>query len=48
MWNKDDRARQLLVDRKYQTMVLANDVDQNKNRVSESRANQNRFKLNSM
>jgi len=48
MWNKDDRARQLLVDRKYQTMVLTNDVDQNKNRVSESRTNQNRFKLNSM
>jgi hypothetical protein len=33
VWNKDDYARQLLIDRKDETMTLSNNVEQNKNQV---------------
>jgi hypothetical protein len=36
MWNKEDRAEQLLIDRKGQTMTSASNVKQNNNLVSKT------------
>jgi hypothetical protein len=37
VWNKDDYARQLLIDRKDETMTSSNNVEQNKNQVKKKR-----------
>ncbi len=33
VWNKDDYARQLLIDRKDETMISINNVEQNNDQV---------------
>jgi hypothetical protein len=39
VWNKDDYARQLLIDRKDETMTSSNNVEQNKNQVKKNTGN---------